>query len=267
MQIQVNLLPGGKKKAKAAKGASLNIGAAFSGFSDKIKDPWLLGAAAAVVVAVSAVGLLFVTQQAEATEIERRLDKAVRDSTRLTTVLDARRELTAERDSVLRQVQIIRTIDDNRYVWAHLLDEISSALPQYTWLVSVEQTSKATLPPGAEPPAPTAKAGAAARAEAKAAATPAGKAAAARAAAVPQDSIVIHQPVAFRVIGQTVDMQALTQFMKDLEASPFVKHVMLMKSEIVVVDTKDITQFSIEAEFEVAPKELLTTEALVVPVR
>jgi Tfp pilus assembly protein PilN len=268
MQIQVNLLPGGKKKAKSAKGASLNLGAAFSGLGDKIKDPWLLGAAAAVVVSVSAVGLLFVTQQADATEIERRLDKAVRDSTRLTNVLEARRKVTAERDSVIRQVQIIRTIDDNRYVWAHLLDEISSALPQYTWLVSVEQTSKPTLPPGAQPAEPTtAKGGAAARAEAKAAGTPAGKAAAAKAAAAPQDSIVIHQPVAFRVIGQTVDMQALTQFMKDLEASPFVKNVMLMKSEIVVVDTKDITQFSIEAEFEVAPKELLTTEALVVPVR
>lgn len=269
MLIQVNLLPGGKKKGKAAKGTSFNVAASLGGIADKVKDPWLLGAAAAVVVSVSAVGLLFVTQQADATEVERRLEKAVRDSTRLTNVLEARRKVTAERDSVMRQVQIIRTIDDNRYVWAHLLDEISGALPQYTWLVSVEQTSKPTLPPGVEPSAAPAsgKGGAAARAEAKAAATPAGKAAAAKAAAAPKDSIVIHQPVTFRVIGQTVDMQALTQFMKDLEASPFVKNVMLMKSEIVVVDTKDITQFQIEAEFEVAPKELLTTEALVVPVR
>jgi len=267
MQIQVNLLPGGRKKGKSARGTSLDIGAAFRGVGDKVKDPWLLGAAAAVVMSISAVGLLFVTQQADATEIERRLDKAVRDSTRLTNVLEARRKVTAERDSVMRQVRIIRTIDDNRYVWAHLLDEISSALPQYTWLVSVQQTSKPTLPPGVEPTAAPARGGAAARPEARAAATPAGKAAAAKVAAAPQDSIVIHQPVAFRVIGQTVDMQALTQFMKDLEASPFVKNVMLMKSEIVVVDTKDITQFQIEAEFEVAPKELLTTEALVVPVR
>lgn len=256
MQIHVNLLPGGKKKGKSAAGSARNIGAAFSGLGSKIKDPWLLGAAAAVLVSVSVVGLLFTTQQADASEIERRLDKAVRDSTRMTTVLEARRKLTAERDSVMRQVQIIRTIDDNRYIWAHLLDEISGALPQYTWLVSVEQTSKPTLPPGAQP-APV---------EAKA--KPAAKAAAAKAAAAAtEDSIVIHQPVAFRVTGQTVDMQALTQFMKDLEASPFVKNVMLMKSEIVVVDTKDITQFQIEAQFEVAPKDLLTTEALVVPVR
>lgn len=259
MQIQINLLPGGKKQVKSTRGASLDLAAAFSRLGDRITDPWLLGAAAAVAVSVSAVGLLFVTQQADATEIEQRLEKAVRDSTRLTNVLEARRKVIAERDSVVRQVQIIRTIDDNRYIWAHLLDEISSALPRYTWLVSVEQTSTATLPPGTEPATAPAKTGAAARVESRAAA--------AKKAAEPQDSIVIHQPVTFRVIGQTVDMQALTQFMKDLEASPFVKNVTLMKSEIVVIDTKDITQFSIEAEFEVAPKELLVTETFVVPVR
>jgi Tfp pilus assembly protein PilN len=263
MQIHVNLLPGTKKKAKSSAGASRNLGAAFSGLGDKIKDPWLLGSAGAVILSVAAVGLLFTTQQASASELERRLDKAVRDSTRLTNVLQARRTVMAERDSVLRQVQIIRTIDDNRYIWAHLLDEISQALPSYTWLTSIEQTSKAALPPGAdvEPEAATG---------AKGAAKPAGKAAAAKAAAdqAPRkDSIVIHQPVAFRLVGQTVDMQALTQFMKDLEASPFVQNVMLVKSEIVVVDSKDITQFQIEAQFEVAPKDLLITEPLVVPVR
>jgi Tfp pilus assembly protein PilN len=265
MMLEINLLPGAKKGKSAAGNFSLG---SLSALGAGIRDPWLIGAAASVVIAVATVGLLFSAQSARATEVDVRMERAVRDSTRYAKVLAARRKLTAERDSVMRQLQIIRTIDDNRYVWAHLLDEISSALPQYTWLVSVEQTSKPTLPPGAQPAEPTtAKGGAAARAEAKAAGTPAGKAAAAKAAAAPQDSIVIHQPVAFRVIGQTVDMQALTQFMKDLEASPFVKNVMLMKSEIVVVDTKDITQFSIEAEFEVAPKELLTTEALVVPVR
>jgi hypothetical protein len=62
-------------------------------------------------------------------------------------------------------------------------------------------------------------------------------------------------------------MQALTQFMKDLESSPFVKNVTLVKSEIVVVETKDVTQFQLEAEYEVPPKDLLTTEPLVVPVR
>jgi hypothetical protein len=267
VQIRINLLPDGPRKGRAAAGASFSLGATVRRLGDTIRDPWLLGAATAVIASGAAVGLLFVTQQADATQVERRLENAVRDSTRLVTVLEARRQVTAERDSVMRQVRIIRTIDDNRYVWAHLLDEISSALPRYTWLVSVEQTSKPTLPPGVEPPAAAAngRGAAATRPDGRTAPNAAGKAAAT--AAVPQDSIVIHPPITFRVIGQTVDMQALTQFMKDLEASPFVQHVMLMKSEIVVVETKDITQFQIEAEFEVPPAALLNMDALVVPVR
>lgn len=255
MQIQVNLLPGTKKAGKSSRSASFSVGSAFQGFGSKVKDPWLLGAAGSVVAAFAVVGVLFTSQQASAGEVATRLDRAVRDSARLTTVLEARRKVTAERDSVERQVSIIRTIDDNRYIWAHLLDEISAALPSYTWLTSVEQTSTATLPPGARPVdvEPKGKAKAAAKAAADSAAV--------------KDSVIINQPVAFKVVGQTIDMQALTQFMKDLESSPFVKLVRLVKSEIVVVDTKDVTQFEIEAEYEVPSKDLLTTEPLVVPVR
>lgn len=252
MQIQVNLLPGAKKAGKSARGASLSLGSAFKGLGGQVRDPWMLGAVAAVALAVTAVGVLFTSQQASAEELALRLDRAVRDSARLTTVLEARHKVSTERDSVQRQVSIIRTIDDNRYVWAHLLDEISAALPSYTWLTSVEQTSTPSLPPGAR----AVESGPVAR----------GKAAAPESTAV-QDSVIINQPVAFRVIGQTIDMQALTQFMKDLEGSPFVKFVRLVKSEIVVVDTKDVTQFEIEAEYEVPPKDALTTEPLVVPVR
>jgi hypothetical protein len=203
-----------------------------------------------------------------ATEIERRLDKAVRDSTRLTNVLEARRKVTAERDSVMRQVQIIRTIDDNRYVWAHLLDEISTALPQYTWLTS---WSRPARPPCRRAPSRRHREdrqGWRRRAADAKAAAPAGKAAAAKAAAAPQDSIVIHQPVAFRVVGQTVDMQALTQFMKDLEASPFVKNVMLMKSEIVVVDTARTSRSSrSKPSTKWRRRSCCAPKPLVVPVR
>lgn len=261
MQIQVNLLPGGNKKGKSAAGSSLKLGAAFTGLADKVKDPWLLGSATAVVLAVAVVGLLFTTQQASAGELEQRLDTAVRDSTRLTTVLEARRVAAAERDSVHRQVQIIRTIDDNRYIWAHLLDEISRALPSFTWLTAVEQTSTAELPPGAQPAVEDAGARSARSAR------PNPRAAAADTVAKVQDSIVVHQPVTFRVTGQTVDMQALTLFMKELEASPFVMNVMLLKSEIVVIDGKDLTEFQLDAAYEVPPIEMLSTEPLVVPVR
>lgn len=251
MMIQVNLLPGIKKQAG---GRTFSLGS-VSALADRIRDPWLIGSAASVIVAIAAVGVLFTTQQARAAELDLQMDRAVRDSTRYAKVLDARHKLSAERDSVRRQLQIIRTIDDNRYNWAHILDEVSRALPAYTWLTTIEQTSKVPTPPGADTthgqPAPE---GARAAAEAK-------KLAAAA------DSIDVHPELSFRVVGQTVDIQALTMFMRQLENSPFVQNVSLLRSEIVVVDGKDVTQFELSAAYEVPAPGIVRTAPLVIPVR
>ncbi|MCA2988589.1 MAG: PilN domain-containing protein [Gemmatimonas sp.] len=254
MLIEINLLPGARKKGKSA-GRGISLGS-LSTLAAGIRDPWLIGAAASVVVSVAAVGLLFSAQSARATELGTRVEKAVRDSTRYAKVLSARHKLTAERDSVMRQLQIIRTIDDNRYNWAHILDEVSRALPAYTWLTVMEQTTKTPLPPGMDStettPAP------------KAAKEKKGKDTDEKA---PADTITVHPPLGFRIVGQTVDIQALTLFMRQLESSPFVQKVSLSKSEIVIVEGKDVTQFELHAEYEVPPPGVVRTTPLVVPVR
>ena len=47
----------------------------------------------------------------------------------------------AQRDSVARQIVIIRSLDGSRYIWPHVLDEVNKALTPYTWLKSLQQTS------------------------------------------------------------------------------------------------------------------------------
>lgn len=260
MMLQINLLPGAKKSARG--GSSFDLAGAFGSIGQRIRDPWLVGAAAAVIVSFATVGVLFTSQNAQASEVTSKLETAVRDSTRYAKVLAARRKLTAERDSVHRQLQIIRTIDDNRYNWAHILDEVSRALPAFTWLTILEQTSKAPLPPGADttknnPAAAAAAAAAAAKPSAKDGTKP----------VVKLDSINVHPDIAFRIVGQTVDIQALTMFMRQLESSPFIQRVALTRSEIVVVDNKDVTQFELSAAYEVPPVGVVRTSPLVVPVR
>lgn len=254
MMIEVNLLPGGKKSSRA--GASkFDMATAFGDLGARVRDPWLIGAASSVVVAVAAVGILFTAQNARASELGGKLDRAVRDSTRYARVLDARRALMAERDSVQRQLQIIRTIDDNRYNWAHILDEVSRALPAYTWLTTLEQTTKAPLPPGADT-----LAGRPAQVQPRASKDK-------KVEVTKPDTINIHPDLNFRVVGQTVDIQALTMFMRQLESSPFIQRVALTKSEIVIVDGKDVTQFELSASYEVPPSGAVRTSPLVVPVR
>jgi hypothetical protein len=75
-----------------------------------------------------------------------------------------------------------------------------------------------------------------------------GKAVAAKAApslatTIPMDTVTL------RITGQTVDIQALTRFMRDLEQSPFIERVQLEKSELVLVQQKEATQFSLLALF------------------
>lgn len=257
MMIEVNLLPGAKKQTRGA--GKFNVAGAVSNIGASVKDPWLIGSASAVVVAVAAVGILFSTQNARASELGEKVDRAVRDSARYAKVLDARRKLTAERDSVHRQLQIIRTIDENRYNWAHILDEVSRALPAYTWLTTLEQTSKAPLPPGAD----TLSAGAKTAAAVAAARQPKDK----KAKVATVDSVNVHPDLTFRIVGQTVDIQALTMFMRQMESSPFIQKVALTKSEIVIVDGKDVTQFELSAQYEVPPAGVVRTSPLVVPVR
>ena len=249
MLLKVNLLPGAKKTTRGVGSLASSLGS----IGASVRDPWLIGAAGAVVVACAAVGLLFTAQNARAAEVTDKIDRAVRDSTRYAKVLDARQKLIAERDSVQRQLQIIGTIDENRYNWAHILDEISRALPAYTWLTTLEQTSKVPLPPGTDTLAGVT--------------TAASAGTKAKKAAVVQDTIEVHPALTFRVVGQTVDIQALTMFMRQMESSPFIQHVALSKSEIVIVEGKDVTQFELSAEYEVPPPGVVRTSPLVVPVR
>ena len=61
----------------------------------------------------------------------------MQDSTRYASVLQERERAEAKRDTVLRSLNLIRAIDDDRFIWPHVMDEVSRALPPYTWLVSL----------------------------------------------------------------------------------------------------------------------------------
>ena len=56
---------------------------------------------------------------------------------------------------------------------------------------------------------------------------------------IPVDVVSIH------LMGRTVDITALTRFMKDLEASPFLSNVQLDRSELAIDQGKEITQFQL----------------------
>ena len=251
--IHINLLPGSGKKSRS-KGSSLpSFGSLVSGFAEKVKDPFLIGAAAAVLVSLTSVGALYGWQTARERTLVDREQRAVQDSTKFAQILRDKAKAESQRDSVLRQLSIIKSIDNNRYVWPHLMDEVSRALPPYTWLTTIVQTSQST---SAAAPAADPNAG-----KKKSSAAPADTAKPKKAAPIPVDTLK------FQIIGNTVDIQALTRYMRMLEASPFIQNVALAQSMLIVEGGKEVTQFHLDAEYQTPDSSAIRTVPIAVSVR
>jgi Tfp pilus assembly protein PilN len=255
--IKVNLLPGAGGKSDGV--SAFDFGSLLSGATSGIKDKFLIGTVATVSLIVATVAFLFVGQHTTERKLVERERRAVEDSTRFKVVLAAKTKAEATRDSLYQQVAIIKSIDASRYLWPHLLDEISSSLPPYTWLTSVTQTSS--------PPSSVALDSIQQKAAAVAVAKgikP--KPLDAKTSKAHADSVlaVASRSTKFRVVGHTVDIQALTLFMKTLEASPFIKNVVLTRSDMVTSDGKDVTEFQLEAESDTPPPFLIKSVSLAV---
>jgi Tfp pilus assembly protein PilN len=231
--IEINLIPGTGKKSKkgGGGGAKLNLAASFGNLKSKIRDPYMLGAIGSAVVAILVTGGLYTTQESRSARLEDELQKAVQDSTRYASVLREREKAEAKRDTVLRSLNMIRAIDDDRYIWPHVMEEVSSALPPYTWIVSLgfSGVGQATTPVTTVL-APEAS-GSSSR----------------RRKAVPTQ--IVRDTVRLRLIGNTVDIQALTRFMKQLEVSPLLENVTLVSSQRAIDNGKDVTQFPLDLRY------------------
>lgn len=256
--IEINLLPGAKRTTH--RGVNFAPGAALASIGANFKDKFLIFGVVATVIGLGSIAGMYLYQSRQEAAVVTRQSAASVDSARFSAVLSAREHAEAARDSVYQQVAIIKSIDDTRYTWPHLLEAINLAVPQYTWLVSVTQTS-----PIATTAAPTADTSSAGRAKGDSAkktpATPASRRAHA-------DSLFngVATTTTFRIVGQTVDVQALTQFMKSLEASPFIKNVQLTRSDLVTADSKEVTEFQLEAQTETPPAQMIRTVPLSIAV-
>jgi Tfp pilus assembly protein PilN len=226
--IEINLTPGASRKSKG-RGAGFSLASVVGDRQTSLKDPFLLAAITSLIVAAGTVGMMYLTQSSTAADLAAREEQAVADSTRFATVLRQRRSAEAKRDSVMKQLQIIKAIDADRFIWPHVMDEVSRALPPYTWLKSLAVSSPQAPPLGTGPALP--------------------------------------ELAKFRLVGNTVDIQALTRFMKLLEASPFIQNVQLTRSELAMLDGKEVTEFMLEAMYERPDSSMIVTAPVSLSVR
>src|SRR5215204_3964383 len=227
--ITVNLRPGKRRKSS---GAPFNFKGTLDGLRDlgnKVKDPLLLGAIGGWVCVLGFLGFVYLNNVRQLYTLEPRLEQARAENQRFKTFLADKRRQEKIRDSLLAQITVIRNVDGDRYVWPHVLDEVTKALPAYTWLVDLGSAA----PVANATPQPATPAG-----------TPATAADSADTAKPPE--------LVFNLTGRTIDIQAYTRFLRQLEASPWIYNVTPVSAQTVVEKERPVTAFSIRATFHPA---------------
>ena len=225
--ITINLRPGAKRSA----GSPLaRIKETFQGFGSGVKEPMLMAAVAVVVVVTAVLLWIGIGVASERRQLEPALESVRQESRRFQNIVAQKRREESIRDSLLSQIQVIRTVDGDRYVWAHVLDEITKALPQYTWLVGVQALVTS-------------------------------------ASAADTIDATVAQDVRFQIDGRTIDIQAYTRFLRQLEASPWLHDVAPVSARTVVENDRPVTAFAIRAVFSRADSAYIRTVPLSQSVR
>lgn len=213
--IEINLLPGTGKRSGRKK-ISLGLPARARSASAPSVDRWLLFIVVAWIAGPVLVGWLYLGSQNRIGELDVAIEGARLDSARYAEMRKANAVLLARQDTIAQKLNIIQEIDAGRYVWSHILDEVSRALPQYTWLSNVLYISS---------------------------------------------DAPIHSP-RFTIEGRTGNTLALTQFMNNLEASPFLRSITLVTTDQVPDQGRNVYAFFLEGQFEVPPPDAIRSVPL-----
>ncbi len=214
--IEINLLPTQRKK----RGAGVSL-PEFGDVLKGVRDPLMVGAIGAWVLVLAAVGFVFVTQNARLSNLQTEFNTVETEARRFRALMAQKRRAERLRDSLLAELQSIRRIDADRYVWPHIMEEVTKALPDFTWLVGLEFTP-------APPP-------------------------------VQGDTLAAEPPVQFEIEGRTPDIGAYTRFLRQLGDSPWITNVIPGATQTVVEDAKPITAFTIRAQFRSADSAYIRT--------
>jgi Tfp pilus assembly protein PilN len=238
--ITVNLRP--DLKRKRARPPLQGVLEGVRGLGSKVKDPVLVVAVLSWVGVLGWLGSIALSTSRELAALEPQLEQTRAEHRRFKAFLAEKRHQETIRDSLVSQIGVIRTVDGDRYVWPHLLNEVSKALPAYTWLVDMGGAAPPPPPPGAPSAAP-------------------------KDADTSKAAVAEVPAIQFQVNGRTVDIQAYTRFLRQLEASPWITDVTPVSAQTVVEKDRPVTAFVIRGTYKQADSAYLRTVPLSQSVR
>lgn len=230
--ITINLRPGLKRKRAGSPFSRIAEG--MRGLKTQVRDPLLLVAVMGWVAVIGFLAFIYFGTAKELRALEPQLEEARAENRRYKAFLVDKRRQELIRDSLVSQIQIIRGVDGDRYIWPHLLEEVTKAIPPFTWLIDIDETSPEV------------------------------------ATAAPTDSVDTLTPppaVQFQINGRTIDIQAYTRFLRQLEASPWIMDVTPVSAQTVIEKERAVTAFTIRATYTPADSAYIQTVPLSQSVR
>ena len=180
-------------------------------------------------VAILFVGGLWLYDAGRLSSLRPELQAAQSEFRQFRVLIAQKQQMEQLRDSLATELQAIREIDSDRYVWPHIMREVTASLPDFTWLVTLQNLTAG--------------------------------------AAVVDDTTQIKPPVRFVIEGRTSDIQAYTRFARRLEESPWVRDITLGATQTVIEDERSVTSFQITAEFQTADSAFIRTQPVAESVR
>ncbi len=146
--ITVNLKPGARRSKPSGVGTALS---GLKSLPSRIKDPWPVAAIVAWVLVAGFLAWVWIGSAVAMGKLEEELAAKRAENRRNRQLLAEKRRAEAARDSIISQIATIRMVDEDRYVWSHVLDEVARALPPYMWLTDLQPTIPAVADSAAAP--------------------------------------------------------------------------------------------------------------------
>ena len=150
--IEINLLPSGATRRPAA--ARRPGGGGGPSLPSLGADPRVAGMAGLGVLLLLFGAYWFWNSGKTRDDLAAQVESAAADSVRLERAIALMKTLDTRRDTIDQKMDVIRQVDTRRYVWPHVLDEVSRATPPYLWLTKLAAVEEEAAPP---PPPPAAE--------------------------------------------------------------------------------------------------------------
>ena len=125
--IRINLIATERKTKAASTG--LNVGQKMTVIGSLV-----------LILATLGIGWRYWALEQSAANIERQLTDARREEQRLAAILKQVREFEARREVLQQRATLIDELRRGQTAPVHIIDQMSRALPEMTWLTRVQQT-------------------------------------------------------------------------------------------------------------------------------